>query len=190
MFPCLCALVAKFPYLWLSKLLFAMDFTLRPWRKSDLKFLLKYADNPRIAMNLTDMFPHPYTRKSGRTFLRMTRKYHPIRIFAIEVNGEVVGSIGLFPLSDIRRNNAEIGYWLAEPFWGKGIMTEAVKQMVEYGFKTFNINRIYAGTFGRNTGSQRVLEKAGFKFEARFEKTFVKNGELIDEVVYAFRKQA
>ena len=165
-----------------------MDFTLRPWKKSDMKFLLKYADNPRIAMNLTDMFPHPYTKLSGKRFLKMARSADPVRIFAIEINGEAVGSIGLFPLSDIRRNNAEIGYWLAEPFWGKGIMTEAVKQMVEYGFKTFNINRIYAGTFGRNTGSQRVLEKAGFTLEARFEKTYVKNGELEDEVVYAVRR--
>ena len=165
-----------------------MDFTLRPWKKSDMKFLLKYADNPRIAMNLTDMFPHPYTKLSGKRFLKMARSADPVRIFAIEINGEAVGSIGLFPLSDIRRNNAEIGYWLAEPFWGKGVMTEAVKQMVEYGFKTFDINRIYAGTFGRNIGSQRVLEKAGFTLEARFEKTYVKNGELEDEVVYAIRR--
>jgi len=165
-----------------------MDFTIRPWRKSDLKFLLKYADNPRIAMNLTDMFPHPYTRQSGKRFLKMARSADPVRIFAIDINGEAVGSIGVFPGVDIRRNNAEIGYWLAEPFWGKGIMTEAVKQMVAYSFKTFNINRIFAGTFGRNTGSQRVLVKAGFSLEARFEKNYVKNDELEDEVVYAIRR--
>ena len=165
-----------------------MDFALRPWKKSDMKFLLKYADNPRIAMNLTDMFPHPYTKQAGKRFLKMACSTDPVRIFAIEINGEAVGSIGITLGFDIRRNNAEIGYWLAEPFWGNGIMTEAVKQMVEYSFKTFNIIRIFASTFGCNIGSQRVLEKAGFKFEARFEKVYVKNGELENEMIYAIRR--
>ena len=81
-----------------------------------------------------------------------------------------------------------MGYWLAEPFWGKGIITGAVRQMLEYGFKTFDINRIFARPFGTNIASQKVLEKTGFVLEARFEKTFFKNGEYLDECVYAIRR--
>ncbi len=165
-----------------------MDFLLRPWKRSDIESLLKYANNYRIAKNLTDMFPYPYTKKAGRRFIKMACSSCPTNIFAIEVNNEAVGSIGLYILNDVRRLNAEIGYWLAEPFWGKNIMTEAVKQMVEYGFNTFNINRIYASTFGDNMASRRVLEKAGFKMEAYFEKAFVKNEILHDEAVYAIRR--
>lgn len=167
-----------------------MNFTLRPWKRSDIKSLVKYANNPLVAMNLTDMFPHPYTREAAKDFVRKMNKFNPLQVFAIEVDGEAVGSIGVFPNFDVRRNNAEIGYWLAEPYWGKGIMTEAVKQMVQYGFDTFGVNRIFAGCFGRNIASHRVLEKAGFVVEARFEKTLVKNNELLDEVVYAIRKQS
>jgi len=135
-----------------------------------------------------DIFPNPYHEANGRTFISMATKDSPLHIFAIDVGGEAVGGIGLHPQSDVQRKNAELGYWLAEPYWGKGIVTEAVKQMIEYGFKTFDINRIFARPFGNNLASQRVLEKAGFKLEARFEKTFFKNGEFLDELIYAIRR--
>ena len=86
------------------------------------------------------------------------------------------------------KENAELGYWLAEPFWGKGIITKAIKQIVDFGFKTYDITRIFARPFGTNIASQRVLEKSGFKFECKFEKTLLKNGEMLDELYYSIRR--
>ncbi len=165
-----------------------MEFKLRAWQTDDINSLVKYADNLKIAKNLTNHFPHPYSIESGKGFIENANKAKPARIFAISVDGEAVGAIGVHPQEDIFSKNAEMGYWLAEPFWGKGIMTKAVLEMVDYGFKTFEINRIFARPFGTNTGSQKVLEKAGFTFEAKFEKTIYKYGVYLDELVYAIRK--
>jgi ribosomal-protein-alanine N-acetyltransferase len=98
-----------------------------------------------------------------------------------------VGGIGIHPQTDIQRKNAELGYWLAESFWGNGIISNAIKQVVQFTFETYDINRIYARPFGTNIASQQVLEKNGFDLEARFEKTLIKNGELLDELIYAIR---
>ncbi|MBL7897096.1 MAG: GNAT family N-acetyltransferase [Crocinitomicaceae bacterium] len=165
-----------------------MNCVIRPWKLSDLESLVKYANNPAVAKNMTDGFPHPYTKESGEKFLSMAMNA-PDRVFAIEVNDEAVGGIGVHPLSDIMRKNAELGYWLAEPFWGKGIVVNAIGQIVPLAFENLDIDRIFARPFGTNLASQRVLEKAGFKFEARFEKTIIKNGVLLDELYYAIRRK-
>lgn len=165
-----------------------MNCVIRPWKLSDLESLVKYANNPAVAKNMTDGFPHPYTKESGEKFLSMAMNA-PDRVFAIEVNDEAVGGIGVHPLSDIMRKNAELGYWLAEPFWGKGIVVNAIRQIVPVAFENLDIDRIFARPFGSNLASQRVLEKAGFKFEARFEKTIIKNGVLLDELYYAIRRK-
>lgn len=166
-----------------------MEFILRSWKMEDLDNLVKYANNPKIAANLTDGFPHPYTREKGMTFIEMATKSSPTTIFAIDVKGEAIGGIGLHPQTDIHIKNAELGYWLAEPFWGKGIISNAVKEIVNYGFDNFEINRIFARPFGRNIGSQKVLEKAGFILEAKFDKTIFKNGQFEDEFIYAIRRE-
>lgn len=165
-----------------------MFFTLRPWSMDDLDSLVQYANNPNIARFLTNQFPHPYTEENGRSFIEFAMSGSPKRIMAIDIEGEAVGGIGVHPQKDVYAKNAEMGYWLAEPFWGNGIMTEAIKQMIDYGFKNFDINRIFARPFGNNHASQRILEKSGFKLEGRFEKTFFKNGEYLDELIYAIRK--
>ncbi len=161
---------------------------LRNWSLEDLESLVKYANNPNIAVNLTNGFPHPYTEEVGRGFIKMAMKGTPKNILAITVDNEAIGGIGLHLQDDISCKNAEIGYWLAEPFWGKGIMTKAIVKIVEYGFQNWDINRIYARPFGTNIGSQRALEKAGFTLEARFEQTLFKDGIYYDELVYAIRK--
>ncbi|MDU1903377.1 MAG: GNAT family protein [Dysgonomonas sp.] len=165
-----------------------MEVLLRRWALSDLDNMVKYAGNFNIAKYLTNVFPHPYTRQDGIDYIELVMKDDPLQVFAIEVDGEAVGSIGIFPQSDIHSKNAEIGYWLAEEFWGRGIMPEAIRQIVRYGFDTFDITRIFARPFGINKGSQRVLEKAGFTLEARFEKTLYKYDEYMDELIYAIRK--
>jgi RimJ/RimL family protein N-acetyltransferase len=164
------------------------EFKLRPWRLEDLGSLVHHANNWNIAKNLTDAFPHPYTEESGRAFIAMATKDDLTRIFAIEVDGQAVGGIGIHPQSDIHRMNAEMGYWLAEPYWGRQIMRRAVRQMVEYGFQHFELDRIFARPFGTNIGSQRVLESAGMQFEAHFTKTLYKSGEYLDEIFYGIRR--
>lgn len=166
-----------------------MNFTLRPFTMNDLDSFVKYANNSKIANNLTDKFPHPYSKENGKMFIEMASKNDPVNIFAIDINGEACGGIGIHPQEDVQRKNAELGYWLAEPFWGNGIISRAIPQIVEYGFKNFDITRIYARPYGTNAASQRVLEKAGFVLEGKFEKTLFKNEEFLDEWIYAIRKK-
>lgn len=165
-----------------------MKFSLRPWTDNDLDSLVKYANNFNISKNMTNKFPHPYTEEDRKAFLKIACSGSPTHIFAIDINGEAVGGIGLHPQTDIHCKNAELGYWLAEPFWGQGIITKAIPQILNYGFKTFDINRIFARPFGTNIASQRVLEKCGFKLEARIEKSLLKQGEYLDELIYAVRQ--
>jgi RimJ/RimL family protein N-acetyltransferase len=146
------------------------------------------ANNPKIASNLTNGFTNPYTKEKGLAFIENSQSNDPTTLFAIEWNGEVVGGIGIHPQKDIYRKNAELGYWIGEPFWGKGIATAAIAQMVNYGFDNFEIERIFARPFGRNIGSQKALEKSGFTLEAKFEKTIFKNGEFEDEWIYGLRR--
>lgn len=166
-----------------------MEFHLRPWTDNDLPSLVKHADNFKIARMLTNQFPHPYSEEAGKSFLKNTRAFHPPRILAIDVNGEAVGAIGLHAQTDIQCKNAEMGYWLSEEYWGKGIMSRAIPKMVDYGFKNLDVDRIYARPFGHNVGSQKALEKAGFQLEAKFEKTLFKNNEYVDELYYGLRKE-
>ena len=165
-----------------------MHFHLRPFTIQDLDSLVKFANNFNIAKNLMDIFPHPYSIDDGKLFIGIATKNSPPNILAIEVNGEAAGAIGLHPQNDVYRKNAELGYWLAEQYWGKGIVTQAIIQMVDYGFKNWDITRIYARPFGYNIASQRALEKAGFVLEAKLEKTIFKNDEFHDEMIYATRR--
>lgn len=166
----------------------ATDFLLRPWRINDVESLVENANNANIAKFMTDMFPHPYLKSNAESFISFATKDDPVHIFAIEVDGKAVGGIGIHQQTDVMRKNAELGYWLGQNYWGKGIITRAVQQMVDFGFKTFDITRIYARPYHTNIASQRVLEKAGFILEAKFEKTIFKDGEFLDELVYAIRK--
>jgi [ribosomal protein S5]-alanine N-acetyltransferase len=162
-----------------------MEFKLRPFKETDLKSLVKYANNPKVASNLTDRFPHPYTEEAGRSFIAMAMSHQPTQIMTIDIDGEASGGIGLHPGEDVYRMNAELGYWVAEPYWGHGIATRAVKQMIEYGFKHLPITRIYARPFSPNIASQKVLEKAGMKKEAVLKNAFFKNGQYCDEIIYS-----
>lgn len=160
---------------------------LRPYRLEDAKEMAALANNPKIAANLTNQFPSPYTIKDAKEFIEGALKNEPQRFFCIEVDGAIAGSIGIHPQNDIYVKNAELGYWLAEEYWGKGIMTQAVVEMTKYGFVSFDLVRIYAIPFGDNIGSHKVLEKAGFKLETRIEKNLFKNGKLQDECIYSIR---
>jgi [ribosomal protein S5]-alanine N-acetyltransferase len=163
-------------------------FTIRPWQPDDLENLVKNANNPNIARYMTDAFPHPYTLESGKSFLSFAMQGNPIHIFAIEADGVAAGGIGIHPQSDIMRKNAELGYWLGEPYWGRGIITAAIPQMLKFAFDTYDITRVYARPFGNNPASARVLEKCGFVLEATISRNIFKNGEFLDELIYGYRK--
>lgn len=166
-----------------------MNFTLRPWKISDLESLVKYANNINIAKFMTNKFPHPYTKKDGIAFIEFANSSDPVNIFAIESNGEAIGGIGIHPQSDIYEKNAEIGYWLAQSFWGNGIITKAIGMMLDFAFTTYDIDRVYAMTFHKNIGSQYALLKNNFVFEAHLKKTVFKNNEYLDEYIYGIRRE-
>lgn len=157
---------------------------LRPWRIEDSQSLCQYANNSRVSENLRDIFPFPYNIKDAEFFINNIASATNNLILAIEVEGKAVGSIGILPQTDIYRKNAELGYWLGEPFWGRGITTEAVMAIVDYSFQYFDIQRIYATVFERNLASIRVLEKCGFTREAVHSKAVVKGGVVMDEYLY------
>lgn len=164
-------------------------FTLRPWTIDDLDNLVLNANNIKIAKYMTDAFPNPYTKEDGKRFIEFATRDNPIHIFAIDVGGEACGGIGIHPQTDIHRRNAELGYWLAEHHWGKHIISRAIPQMIVFGFKTYDIDRIFARPFSNNPASQRVLEKTGFKLECKLEGTIFKNGEILDELIYSVRRK-
>lgn len=163
-------------------------FTLRPFHPDDLHSLVKHANDPSVAAHLTDSFPHPFTEAFGRNFIQQAQQSPPLRR-CIDIAGECVGAIGLHPKTDLWQRNLELGYWLAREQRGKGIITDAIGQMVHLGFAEFpEVTRIYASPFGRNIASQKALEKAGFTLEATLLGTLVKNGHVEDEWIYAVRR--
>jgi [ribosomal protein S5]-alanine N-acetyltransferase len=158
----------------------------RSWAMSDVDALVRYANNRKIWLNLRDAFPHPYTRHDAREFIRSVRERVPETTFAIAVDGEAVGSVGFILNRDVERVAAEIGYWLAEPFWGKGITTEALIAVTRHAIAAHGLTRIFALPFSWNTASCRVLEKAGYVLEARLRCSAIKDGRLTDQFQYAF----
>lgn len=165
-----------------------MNFTLRPWQLSDIESLAKYANNKNVTSFLTNRFPVPYTENDAKNFIEIALNDSTMVKYAIEINGEAIGGIEFYPQADVLCKNIEIGYWIGEPFWGKSIMTEVVKQIIPIGFERFDVTRIYAKCFGGNIGSQKVLENAGFKLEARFEKIIFKYDTFQDELIYGVRR--
>jgi ribosomal-protein-alanine N-acetyltransferase len=158
---------------------------IRSWNRSDAAALVKYANNRRIWLNLRDAFPHPYTEGSAAAFLEMVEGQEPTRFFAIATHEEAIGSIGISLNRDVHRLSAEMGYWLAEPYWGKGLMTEAVAKFTDYVLEHFQLLRVYAEPYASNTNSCRVLEKAGFLLEGRLRCSVIKDGKILDQFLYA-----
>ncbi len=158
---------------------------LRPLHESDNIALANLANNKKIWDNVRDAMPHPYREADANFFINMVKKENPNNILAIEYQGVFCGMIGLHPQKDVYRLSAELGYWIGEAFWGKGIATAAVQLMIQHGFDTLQLNRIYAGIFEHNLASMRVLEKCGFEKEAILRQAVVKNNIVLDEHRFA-----
>lgn len=161
----------------------AGSYWVRSLREDDLEALVRYADNPRVAYYLRDQFPQPYTESDGREWLGREEEEQDLR-FAIADDRELIGCISILLGQDVYRHTGELGYWLGEPFWGRGIVAEAIDALVSFTFATLDLQRIFARTFDANKGSERALQKAGFTLEARLRDGLCKHGRFFDELVY------
>lgn len=159
--------------------------TVRPWRRGDEESLARNANNYNIWRNVRDKFPYPYTLENARDWIGLAGAEDPPSSFAIVVDGLAVGGIGLVYKDDIARCGAEIGYWLGEDYWGRGIVPDAVRGLTAWAFEHFDLHRIYAGVLEWNPASMRVLEKAGYQFEARLRNAVIKENVVMDEFIYA-----
>ena len=163
---------------------------IRKWKRSDAKDLAIALSNKRIQDNIRDGLPYPYTEQDGADYISamLSADENEVFAFAVTVDGRAVGSIGVFRRENIHRQTAELGYYLAEEYWGKGIMTEAVTQVCKYVFEKSDVIRIYAEPFAYNAPSCRVLEKAGFQYEGTLRSNAVKNGKILDMKMYSLLK--
>lgn len=159
--------------------------SIRPLTLADAPRMAELADNEKVSRNMRDGFPHPFTVQQAEEKLRAWIRKEPCTFFAIVWNGEYVGNISLSPGADVYRKTAEIGYFIGEPYWNKGIATRAVKLIVDYGFRELGLARIHTGVFDYNEASMRVLEKCGFEKDGVFKKAVIKNGNILDEVRYS-----
>jgi [ribosomal protein S5]-alanine N-acetyltransferase len=168
-----------------------MNFQLRKWKIDDVEDVAHNANNDRIACNLRGSFPFPYTLQDAKDYVCSCVSNDETRQIcrAIAVEDKVVGSIGIFLGTDVYRKSAELGYWLAEEYWNKGIMSTAIKQLCREAFEEYDIVRIFAEPFSYNIGSRRVLEKAGFSLEGIMKNGVYKSGKFFDYCMYALLKQ-
>ncbi len=161
---------------------------LRKWKPSDLQNLIKHANNPRIASNMRDGFPYPYTIEKGKEWLEFNNNQYnqnSPQNFAITLDDTAIGGIGLMVGEDIERISAETGYWLGEEYWGRGIISSALRCILDYGFNTLNLERIFAKPLENNMASRKVLEKNGFVLEGILRKSAIKSGNICNQALYA-----
>jgi [ribosomal protein S5]-alanine N-acetyltransferase len=161
-----------------------MKVILREWKKSDSAALAKIANNKKIWDNVRDRLPYPYTEQDAKEWLVLVKKQKIVTTFCIEADGELAGSIGFTLKEDVYRKSAEIGYFIGENFWGQGIATEAIRQLVNYIEKNFDLVRIYAEVFEYNKASMKVLEKNGFYLESIRKKAAIKNNIIVNDFVW------
>jgi ribosomal-protein-alanine N-acetyltransferase len=159
--------------------------TIRPWAESDAASLQRHANNRNVSMHLRDRFPFPYEMDQARAFLGWIAQQPSPTVWAIEVDGQAAGGIGIELHGDVERVSAEIGYWLGESLWGRGIGTEALKAVTVEAFKRFDITRLYALPFADHVASVRVLEKAGYVREGHLRQSAIKDGKIRDQLLFA-----
>lgn len=167
------------------------EFRLRAWKTEDAESLAQAANNPAIARNLRNVFPNPYTLDDAIWYINdsIANEGKKQISYAIEIEGRAVGSIGIFVKDDVYEKSAELGYWLAEDYWRKGVMTKAVQMICKEAFASFDIVRIFAEPFADNAGSRGVLEKAGFTYEGTMRNGIYKNGEIHSYCMYSILRE-
>jgi RimJ/RimL family protein N-acetyltransferase len=161
---------------------------IRSWDWKDLASIARHANNRKVWINLRDGFPHPYTVADARNWLKIVTEYQPETNFAIVIDDEAVGGIGFTLQLDVAYRSAEVGYWLGQEYWGRGIATQALIAITDHAFSAHDLCRLYAHVFEWNHASARVLEKAGYLFEGRLRKSVTKDGQTIDQLMYAITR--
>lgn len=156
------------------------SFRLRSWQKSDVPSLARYLNNKKIWDNCRDRLPFPYTEEDARSFIDYAMSQREAWEYCIEINGEAVGNIGFTRGTDVERFNAEVGYWLAEPFWNQGIASEALREVLQRYWAATDVIRIFANVYESNIASMRVLEKVGFRKIGILRKACFKNNHFVD----------
>lgn len=167
-----------------NKLPMEVPLKIRPWKPEDAGQLAGISNNKKIWLNVRDRFPHPYTVANAVEWIQHTLQQKPLQNLAIEYNGNIAGSIGVVPRDDVYRKSIEIGYFIGESYWGLGLATQAVQQMLYYIKQTFDVVRVYAEVFEHNRASMRVLEKNGFHLEGIRERAVIKNNVLMNDYVW------
>lgn len=162
-------------------------YRLRPWQAADFRSLAENFNNIHIWNQIRDL-PFPYTEADAKAFIDSVRSRPEWLDFAIEIDGCAVGNIGFVPQSNVERFNAEVGYWIGQPFWNRGIVSDALQAAVGWVFGHTSIVRIYAGVYASNPASRRVLEKAGFRLVGQMKKAVFKNGHFLDLYSYELLK--
>lgn len=161
------------------------DYSIRSFRRKDAHALAVHANSYRVSKYLRDSFPHPYSSADAETWIRFVHSQDIETNFALATEEQVIGGIGIRLCPDVHRVGGEVGYWIGESFWGKGIATEALKAFTSFAFPQYGIERIWAGVFEKNPASARVLEKAGYRYEGTHRRAVIKEGEVMDELIYA-----
>lgn len=160
------------------------DFRIRSYRPDDIEGIARHANNPHVAETLRDRFPFPYTWEDAEEWIGAALQQEVETHFAIDADGGLIGTIGMKLGEDVYRQSAEIGYWVSEDYWNRGITTRAVRALTDWGFAEFDIIRMFAYVFESNPASSRVLEKAGFELEGRMRCAVIKQGRLMDQLLY------
>jgi ribosomal-protein-alanine N-acetyltransferase len=161
-----------------------MKVTIRPWTLNDAASVVKIANNRNIWNTVRDRFPYPYTETDAVHFLKTSVEKKPLENFCIEADGIVAGSIGVMLFEQNHRKNVEVGYFVGEEFWGKGLATEALRLMMPHILENFDVIRIFGVVLENNRSSMRVLEKNGFTLECIHRKASVKNDQVLDEYIW------
>ena len=161
------------------------QWQIRSFQTEDAPALAKYGNNRAIWRNLWDRHPYPYGIEDAEEWIQFAIGQEPETIFAIASADEAIGCIGMLPQDDVARISAEVGYWLGEPFWNHGIATDALRALTEYAFSELDLIRLYATVMEWNPASTRVLEKAGYQYEGLLRKSVIKDGEILDQWLYA-----
>jgi ribosomal-protein-alanine N-acetyltransferase len=165
-------------------------WSLRPWRMDDAPSLVEHASDRRVSRNMRDVFPYPYGPADAERFLSIATAMTPQTFFAIAVDEAAVGGIGVVLHTDVERVSAEIGYWLGTAFKGRGVTTAAVRATTAFAFREFDyLARVYAVPFAWNDASARVLEKAGYRLEGRLRRSAIKDGEVVDQLMYSILRE-
>jgi RimJ/RimL family protein N-acetyltransferase len=164
------------------------DPPVRPWASTDAESIVRHANDHEVWRYLRDRFPHPYTLQDAEAWLSLQSRVSPPLDFAISLDGEAIGGIGLVPGTDVERISAEVGYWLGRAARGRGLATRALRSITAYAFDSLGLLRVFATPFEFNTSSVRVLERAGYTREGLLRDAAIKEGRITSYLLYAMTR--